>query len=108
MDAKQYMIFEEQFHAPAVAVKLAYQLGFGRQIVGEEDVGRSIIRFYIGDFTQFFGIQFTAFISAEITDDMGYDTFRQPPLPCPGLQSDVGFGTQDEETAHKIYLEKVT
>lgn len=42
--------FEEQLHAPTVTVKFAYQFGFGRQIVGEKYICRSIIRLYIDYF----------------------------------------------------------
>ena len=60
--------FEEQLHAPAVAVQLGNCLGRGGQIVSQEDVSGTVFRVDADHFPQFLGVILRAFINREVAD----------------------------------------
>lgn len=94
--------FEEQLHAPSVAVQLGDGLGRGRQIVGQEDVSGTIFRFNADHLPQFLRVVLRAFINREVTDGIGNYVLRKPPFPSQRLESYIGFRPDDEERADAV------
>ena len=94
--------FEEQLHAPSVAVKLGDCLGWNSQIVGQKDVSGAVLRVYADYLTELFGIILGAFINREVADRVGDNVRMKSTFPRLGPESDIGFRSDDKESADTV------
>ncbi len=68
--------FEEQSHAPAIAIKLRNCLGRCRKIICQENIACSLLRIETCHFTEFFGIMLRTSIDQEADGAIGYQRLR--------------------------------
>ena len=94
--------FEEQLHAPAIAVQLGNCLSRVRQIVGQEDVSCTVFRVDAHHLPQFLRVILRAFINREVTDCIRNHVWRKPPFPCHRLEPDIGFRPDEEECSDAV------
>ena len=99
--------FEEQLHAPSVAVEFGNCLGRGGQVVGQEDVSCTVFRINADHFPQFFRVILRAFINREMTGCIRNHVLRQSPFPGLRLEPDIGFRPDDKESLYAVYRVKI-
>ena len=94
--------FEEQLHAPSVAVKLRDFLNWSRQVIGQENISCIVFGVDTYHFAEFFGVILRAFINWEIADGIWNHIAGKPPFPRFGLESYIGFRPDNEGRSYAV------